>query len=157
MWQLSPHTLLLVSHRSKAPRPLLQCQTALILSVTVRAVSLCSAALIEPHWGSEKVKVFHSRFGWSPQTWNAWGTFWWYKACVILHLPQSVGTTKTLLLTKRRGCAFESPWVTRSHMVCQLYVDVFSLVLQCIEQYVHSSLQLIFLPWRNKRFLNFSA
>lgn len=85
--------------------------------------------------GIRKVKVFSSRFGcqegWSLQTWKAWGTSWWYKACVILDLPPSVCTTKSLLHTLPNAVAValsppKAPALI-TYMVCQLYARCFVL------------------------------
>lgn len=153
MWQLNPQPLLLVSHRTKAWRSLLQCQTShfffqcmcvfvCLLPLHYEALyslySQCSASRPQvSHWGSEKVKVVSSRFGcqksWSLQTWKAWGTSWWYKACVIWDPPPH-------LFAQERPCCWpnavaaplsqpKAPGLI-TYMFCQLYARCFFAVLR---------------------------
>ena len=80
--------------------------------------SQCSASRPQvSHWGSEKVKVFSSRFGcqksWSLQTWKAWGTSWWYKACVIWDPPPPFCLHNKGLVADQM--LWQHPWVSLRH------------------------------------------
>lgn len=121
MWQLNPWPLLFVSHRTEASRSLLRCQTSRSFNYcgVEAAASSHSALLRSSQWGSGKVKVFSSASkSWSAPTWKAWGTPWWYKACVIRDLPPPVCTTKASLLTRSCCSSLQSASSTGTHAWC---------------------------------------